>query len=136
MNKEKYFKLIGLDIIYFILVIIFLYKLNILNHTLLLKELRNENVFELLGYNNYLALRYFCYAIILLFVAIILIYFKYKVYTEEYHTINEVYIMIIVVIGLFICIWLIILFINNPILRIILTASSISIAGIIGLTNK
>ena len=57
-------------------------------------------------------------------------------YTEQSHTINEVYIIIVVVIGLFVSIWLIIFFINNPILRIILTASCITITGVIGLINK
>jgi len=133
---EKYIKLIGLDIVYFVFLIIFLYKLNILNHILLLKETENENVFYLLAYNNYSVLKYFSYAIILLFLAIVLIYFKYKMYTEESHTINEVWVIIVAVIGLFVSILLIIFFINNPILRIILTASCITIAGIIGLINK
>ena len=57
-------------------------------------------------------------------------------YTEESHTINEVWVIIVAVIGLFVSILLIIFFINNPILRIILTASCITIAGIIGLINK
>lgn len=133
---EKYIKLIGLDIVYSVFLIIFLYKLNILNHILLLKETENENIFYLLAYNNYSVLKYFSYAIILLFLAIVLIYFKYKMYTEQSHTINEVYIIIVVVIGLFVSIWLIIFFINNPILRIILTASCITITGVIGLINK
>ena len=133
---EKYIKLIGLDIVYSVFLIIFLYKLNILNHILLLKETETENIFYLLAYNNYSVLKYFSYAIILLFLAIVLIYFKYKMYTEQSHTINEVYIIIVVVIGLFVSIWLIIFFINNPILRIILTASCITITGVIGLINK
>ena len=128
--------MIGLDIVYFVFLIIFLYKLNILNHILLLKETENENVFYLLAYNNYSVLKYFSYAIILLFLAIVLIYFKYQMYTEESHTINEVWVIIVAVIGLFVSILLIIFFINNPILRIILTASCITIAGIIGLINK
>lgn len=111
------------EIVYFVVLIVYLIKLNLLNKELL-DEYIHEDSLELLKYREYLPLKYFAVAVFLTIVAIILIMRKIRLLRRESSEFAEVVFSILLIILLFISIVLIIQFINNPILRAIVVVAS------------
>ncbi len=134
MDKKNWIKLIRLDIVYFILVAIFSYKLVKLN-VILIEEQKVKTALELLYYNNYIVLKYFGGALTLIITAIVLIISKWQKYVSGFYLEETVFLEFILVIALcFVIGWLIYL-VNNPILKIILKSLVFTI-GIIEFSNK
>lgn len=95
------------EIVYFVVLIVYLIKLNLLNKELL-DEYIHEDSLELLKYREYLPLKYFAVAVFLTIVAIILIMRKIRLLRRESSEFAEVVFSILLIILLFISIVLII----------------------------
>lgn len=134
MNISNYIKLVIKELIYMVITMIFLIRLNILNK-ILLEEVVSQNPFELLMYEKCLPLKYFVGAIILVIAGIVLIIFRCDQMKKENIELGEMVCSIIILILTIMFISLIIYFINNPILRAVLMAVCAAI-GVLSLVSN
>lgn len=120
MDIKKYLKLVIGESIYTFGTIIFLIFLNHLNNVLK-KEMYDANAFQLLSYRNFLPLYFFAGTIFLAIIGVILIARRFnqiKYYELEFDELITNLIAILIVVFLIITL---IIFINNPILKAIIT---------------
>lgn len=118
MDIKDYVKQSWYKIVYALIVVIYLICLNGLNERLLERDFASS--FELLAYDNGIAMKYFIYAMILFIVGCVLLYREVKSMIkviEDFEGIEMSLITIIILIALLI---MIIVLINNPILRAIM----------------
>lgn len=116
------------EIMFSIITIIFLYFLNDLN-TRLLEHSNLKNPFELMMYNDGEPVTYFTIAFILFICGIFITVFRFK---KFFHYADEPVLVFINVILIFIIVTLLVLlvvFINNPILRAIMSIVAIVIGA-------
>lgn len=118
-------------LIYSILTIIYLIKLNIFNKELIAQNLE---AFDLLIYKDYCALKYFLFAVVFFMLGAIIIYSEIKRIKEYSENIRDILISVASMIIVFILLILIIALINNPILKAILTVLLVAV-GVISISN-
>lgn len=118
MDVKKYVKQSWYKIIYAIIVVVYLICLNNLNERLLERNFGSS--FELLAYDNGIAMKYFIYAMILFIVGCVLVYLDFKKLIKELENYKEIKLTAITIIFLLTLLIMIIIFINNPILRAIM----------------
>lgn len=128
MDVKGCIKFIYKEVVYFVVLIVYLIRLNLLNKELL-TEYVYEDSLELLVYREYLPLKYFAVAVLLTIVAVILIMRKIRLLRQESSEFAEVILSIVLIVFLVISIVLIIQFINHPILRAIVVVAS-SLCGV------
>ena len=113
---KRYWK----ELIYIVVVIIYLCKLNILNHRLL--EENFSSYFALLMYENNIAVYYFAVAMFLFILGGDLGYRRIKKILDDLDDGEDILISILFTICILVLLVLIICFINNPILKAIMGA--------------
>lgn len=116
-----------IEIIYYIVTLIYIVKLHFLNKKLV--NFVNEPL-KLLSYDNYSALWYFLIAIILFIIGGIIIWNRIKDYAFYEKDLFESLVIVLNIFFVFACMVLIFIFINNPILQAIMTA--LTTFGILG----
>lgn len=109
---------IFLQMIYSFITAIFLYNLDKLNKILLFKY--KDNPIELLSYANYKPMWYFVYTVV--FVLIGLAFLVYYIRNWKENVKESIFLFVIGLTGAILAIILLIVFINNPILKAILLA--------------
>lgn len=107
---------LGIEFLYLIFTIIYLYFLNKYNNLLLSKFDSNDYI-NILFYNNYETIIYFTIAIILFLIGTILIVYRWRTIRNQDLEFEDVIWHFIAMFILLILIILILIFINNPILR-------------------
>lgn len=115
--KDCIINLLG-EIIFSIVMIIFLVELNTLNKELLSRNF--DNSFALLQYNNWIALKFFGVALLLFFIGCLLLVRRFR-HRRECDSFEKMIMMFSAIIVIFILLILLIIFIDNPILRAVLT---------------
>lgn len=129
MDFKYYAEKLWYKVIYLAGVIIYLIRLNQLNHELLIQNF--ETPFMLLAYNNYVALQYFVAGVIFFAIGCILLHQEGKRLTRGLEDFREIMIAIVTIIVVLLLIVLIFLFIDNPILRAVMFAVLV-IFGVVG----
>lgn len=115
MNVRECVENVIWEIVYFIVTVIYLFKLNVLNKELLLQDF--DGSFELLAYKNNMPLKFFAIATVLFFIGCILVYWKIRYVRMESDSLEEMLISGLAIIVVVMLLVLIVIFINNPILR-------------------
>ena len=118
MRNHKMKLAIFLQMIYSFITAIFLYNLDKLNKILLFKY--KDNPIELLSYANYKPMWYFVYTVV--FVLIGLAFLVYYIRNWKENVKESIFLFVIGLTGAILAIILLIVFINNPILKAILLA--------------
>lgn len=103
------------EIVYFIVTVIYLFKLNALNKELLLQDF--DGSFELLVYKNNMPLKFFAIAAVLFLIGGILVYCKIRYVRMESDSLEEMLVSWLAIIVVVMLLVSIVIFINNPILR-------------------
>ena len=134
MDARYYIRKIWYKIIYLLVVIGYLICLKKLNNELLEQHF---NAFELLIYRNYVAIKYFAVALILFVLGVILVSREIKQLKEavKKEKPGDILIALCIIIVIAILLVLIFAFIDNPILRAILTMFFLIGGGISSLEN-
>lgn len=132
MDIKYYAKKNWYKIIYLFVVIIYLFCLQKLNKELLEQHF---DAFDLLAYKDYVAVKYFAVALGLFIIGVILIYMEVRCLKEGLEDFGEILVAIITIMVIIVLLVLIIKFINNPILKAILSVVLI-IGGGIALTEN
>lgn len=132
MDIKYYAKKNWYKIIYLFVVIIYLVCLQKLNKELL--EL-NFDAFKLLAYKDYVAVKYFAVALFLFVIGVILIYVEVRCLKEGIEEFGEIVIAFVTIVAIGVLLVLIIAFINNPILKAILSVVLL-VGGCIALTEN
>lgn len=128
MKIKDYVKLLLPEIIYLIVMVIYFINLDRLNKILLSRQMDSSII--LLLYDNGKPIKYFAFALLLLVIGVYIIIKRinsirfHELYFEE---IIAAFISILLIVILLILLWV---FINNPILRMIISALTIG-AGVI-----
>lgn len=135
MEIKKIIKSVGLEIIYLAVAIVFLASLNNLNRVLM-EEQKFSNSFELLAYKEYLPLKYFTGALILGFIGLVKLLKNVDKIRYRELSFEELVTKIVANIVLVIIIITLIIFINNPILKAIMTTTFVLIAGSYALSQN
>ena len=117
----KFLKTQWYKIVYVIAVIIYLFFLNGLNHKLL--RYNFENSFKLIEYDDYIALKFFAFAVIFIFIGAVIICIDIKRLRIGLEDMVEIVSTLIFIVVLALMITLIIHFIMVPILQAILTCA-------------
>lgn len=120
----KFFK----EIVYAIVMSVYLIKLNYLNQELSVNAFSDS--FELLQYREFLPVKYFAAALILFLVGCVLISCAFRNLLEDADSFEEVMMFIVVIVILLVLLVLLFVFINNPILRAIFTVGATIAIGI------
>lgn len=120
------------EIIYIILTIIYLVKLNILNKELLSCNFNNS--FELLQYKNYTPVIYFAIAIALFFIGCFLEYRRFSCIWNQENSFEEIMLSLLALLLMPVLLILLIALIKIPILKAIFTIVGI-ITGVGALSN-
>lgn len=107
------------EIVYLIVTVIYLIFLNRLNH-ILLSKFNNNDYFDILKYNNYETIIYFVIAIVLFFIGTMLIIYRWKEIRDIELEFEDIILNFIIMFILCVLMILIVIFINNPILRAVL----------------
>lgn len=107
------------EIVYLIVTVIYLIFLNRLNH-ILLSKFDNDDYFNILFYNNYETIIYFVIAIVLFFIGTMLIIYRWKEIRDMELEFEDIILNFIIMFILCVLMILIVIFINNPILRAVL----------------
>lgn len=113
----RYLKVIYIELLYLFFSSIFLYRLNNLNRKLILQDEHN-----ILSYNSYQPVHFLITSAILIIIAVYIIKYRWTYvfsHTEEFGEICTIFIANVIIIF---SIYLIIVFINHPILRAFLKA--------------
>lgn len=126
MDWEYYIGKLWFKIIYFFSVIVYLVKLNKLNKELLARKF--DSSFSLLAYKDYVPLGYFFIALVLFCIGCYLIYWEAKKLKIGVESFSEIVIAFVTIIVIIILLGMIIVDINNPIMRAVL----ISLIAIVG----
>lgn len=129
MRIRDYIANVLWEIIYLGVMAVYLVKLNMLNQELVSRDF--GGAFELLQYKNYAPLTYFGIAAVLFLVGCLLIWREIRHITWEMDTFQEIIVSCLAIIVTFVLLILLIIFIDNPILR------SIFVAGLVvlGIVN-
>lgn len=125
MNIKEYLKYLFKEIIYSVVAIYYLVRLDILN-----KQLEQEDFlspFELLRYENYKPIFYFFIAGALFLLDMLMIGHRIHKIRESYMGFEEIILNIVAILILANFLILILAFIDNPILRAIILASGIGL---------
>lgn len=128
MDWIYYLKKLWYKIIYVLLVIIYIIKLDKLNKQLLQKDF--DSSFSLLKYNDYEPVSFFVIAMFLMLLAIIFIIRDFNSIRHEENDKRDIIIIICSIIAMFTIILLIIKWISVPILKAILISLCL-ICGIV-----
>ncbi len=129
MIIQELLKKLKWEIVYILVSGIFLFFLWKLNHTLI--KLQNTiNAFELLSYKNGLPLKFFAFTLILITIGVFLIVFDINKIRYNRLEFNEILILISSIFLKTIIILILIISINNPILKAIASAICITIGGV------
>lgn len=112
------------NLLYEVIVVVYLICLNRLNKELLAKKF--DAPFELLLYKDAAAMKFFAMALVLFLLGIILIYLAAKLW-KRIESFEEAVSVALTIVGIALLLILIIIFIDNPIFRAIL--STIFIVG-------
>lgn len=117
-----------LESIYVIVMAIFLFWLNDLNHELLAYNF--TGAFELLKYRNYIALKFFGLAVAFFIAGCYLLYRRVKIIQTKVDSFDEMMISFAAIVIIVVLLILLIIFIDNPILKAVLTVALIIVGGI------
>lgn len=117
VEDKKYFKILRIEIIYFVGVIVFLFFLNRLNHSLG----QYTNPLSLLLHDNYRPIKFFIVAIIFFVIGIAIIFKNiYEIKENEELLFEDVLYNVVIIVITVVLLILIFILINNPILRAII----------------
>lgn len=133
MDLKYFVKKLWHKVIYLVVNIVYLICLNNLNRELTAQNFNSS--FELLEYGNYVAIKYFFIALILFLCGCILIYQEIRNLKTELEEFTEMLIAFFTIIVAIFLLFLIFLFINNPILRAILCSAFIVVGVMAAQTN-
>lgn len=111
------------EIIFVIVMIAYLVQLNALNRELIFYGF--DSSFELLSYNDYIPLKFFGIAIILFVIGCILVHHDFCCLREKCDSFEEMIAMFLAIGVTIILLILLIIFIDNPILRAVFSAGLI-----------
>lgn len=113
--------IIGLikEIIYLVVTVIYLIRLDNLNRELLSQNF--AGAWELLAYKQYAALKFFCWAAILFFIGCVLLHSRICHMRRYEEAFGQILSSILAIAVISILLVLIFLFIDNPILRAVFT---------------
>lgn len=129
----KFLKIQWYKIVYVIAVIIYLFFLNGLNHKLL--RYNFENSFKLIEYDDYIALKFFAFAVIFIFIGVVIICIDIKRLRIGLEDMVEIVSTLIFIVVLALMITLIIHFIMVPILQAILTCALLVVGACASASN-
>lgn len=116
---------------YIVVVTIYLITLNGLN-----KELNNfDNFIEILSYRDFLAVKYFIGAILLLFIGAWRIWKRIEHMRSEQYSVLEIFLDMAIIIIIAILLILIFNFIQVPILKAVFALASLGVAIVFSATN-
>lgn len=133
MDLKYYAEKLWYKIIYLMVVIVYLICLNRLNHVLLMHHF--ETPFELLAYDDNIALEYFFKGLVLFVIGCMLLYREGKNLKRGLEDFREIIIAISTIIVVSVLIVLIIIFIDNPILRAVMLAILIILGAVETVAN-
>lgn len=117
------------EIIYSVTMTVYLIRLNALNKELLSGNF--INVFELLQYKDYAPLTFFGVALFLFLIGCFLIWLRIRRYRWGMDTFEDLVMSFLAIVTIFILLILLIVFINNPILRAVFAAGLV-VLGVLG----
>lgn len=129
MRIKEYIVKIWKEIIFTIVMVIYLVELNALN-----KELNScnfDNPFALLQYKDFVALRFFIAALVLFLIGCLLVWHGIRYLLRKCDSFEEMITMLLVVMVIIGLLILLIVFIDNPILRAVFSVA-LAIAGFVG----
>lgn len=129
----KFLKIQWYKIVYVIAVIIYLFFLNGLNYKLL--RYNFENSFKLIEYDDYIALKFFAFAVIFIFIGAVIICIDIKRLRIGLEDMVEIVSTLIFIVVLALMITLIIHFIMVPILQAILTCALLVVGACASASN-
>lgn len=129
----KFLKTQWYKIVYVIAVIIYLFFLNGLNNKLL--RYNFENSFKLIEYDDYIALKFFAFAVIFIFIGAVIICIDIKRLRIGLEDMVEIVSTLIFIVVLALMITLIIHFIMVPILQAILTCALLVVGACASASN-
>lgn len=129
----KFLKTQWYKIVYVVAVIIYLFFLNGLNHKLL--RYNFENSFKLIEYDDYIALKFFAFAVIFIFIGAVIICIDIKRLRIGLENMVEIVSTLIFIVVLVLMITLIIHFIMVPILQAILTCALLVVGACASASN-
>lgn len=129
----KFLKTQWYKIVYVVAVIIYLIFLNGLNHKLL--RYNFENSFKLIEYDDYIALKFFAFAVIFIFIGSVIICIDIKRLRIGLEDMVEIVSTLIFIVVLALMITLIIHFIMVPILQAILTCALLVVGACASASN-
>lgn len=129
----KFLKTQWYKIVYVVAVIIYLFFLNGLNHKLL--RYNFENSFKLIEYDDYIALKFFVFAVIFIFIGAVIICIDIKRLRIGLENMVEIVSTLIFIVVLALMITLIIHFIMVPILQAILTCALLVVGACASASN-
>lgn len=129
----KFLKTQWCKIVYVVAVIIYLFFLNGLNHKLL--RYNFENSFKLIEYDDYIALKFFAFAVIFIFIGAVIICIDIKRLRIGLENMVEIVSTLIFIVVLALMITLIIHFIMVPILQAILTCALLVVGACASASN-
>lgn len=118
MDLKYYAEKLWYKVLYLVVVIVYLFCLNKLNHELLIQKF--ETPFKLLAYNNCDPMKYFFVGFILFATGCYLVCKEVKKLVRGLDEFEEIIIAIATIIVVVVLIVLIIIFIDNPILRAVM----------------
>ena len=129
----KFLKTQWYKIVYVVAVIIYLIFLNGLNHKLM--RYNFENSFKLIEYDDYIALKFFAFAVIFIFIGAVIICIDIKRLRIGLEDMVEIVSTLIFIVVLALMITLIIHFIMVPILQAILTCALLVVGACASASN-
>ena len=129
MDYRYYLERLWYKIIYGVLSVVYLVRLNMLNKRLLMYNF--DSPVALLSYSDGVAIKFFAYAVILFGIGAFLEYAEYKWMKYDADDVRDVIVSVCTMIVLGILLILIIVFIDNPILRAVLMMVAV-IVGVAG----
>ncbi len=129
----KFLKTQWYKIVYVVAVIIYLIFLNGLNHKLM--RYNFENSFKLIEYDDYIALKFFAFAVIFIFIGAVIICIDTKRLRIGLEDMVEIVSTLIFIVVLALMITLIIHFIMVPILQAILTCALLVVGACASASN-
>ena len=129
----KFLKTQWYKIVYVAAVIIYLFFLNGLNHKLL--RYNFENSFKLIEYDDYIALKFFAFAVIFIFIGAVITCIDIKKLRIGLENMVEIVSTLIFIVVLALMITLIIHFIMVPILQAILTCALLVVGACASASN-
>ena len=129
----KFLKTQWYKIVYVVAVIIYLIFLNGLNHKLM--RYNFENSFKLIEYDDYIALKFFAFAVIFIFIGAVIIWIDIKRLRIGLEDMVEIVSTLIFIVVLALMITLIIHFIMVPILQAILTCALLVVGACASASN-